>query len=742
MSSQRRSQPDFELEGKKTDSSDHGLNSVSHDESTAPDRGILAYDRERLRARVALRTGSPKPSARLSLRVVDSKTSSTLPPNIKRPRLSGTLPRTSTVKQSSLKLTSSTRASILPQSSLRTKSPIRQPPWGAPTIRTPAYHEEKPLKRKSISNITQEATKLQPSPSLPKRQCTIRYAIAELLALRPAFYHVPGRLRHAEIPSSRGSEQTVVHHEPIQALTHATGVYGQHFPVLPGDKLISINGNMHAASSTNLTSMAPLMYNLPSIFASEGWYVDSVQNDHTQTQSLDSPTKKRNKDCSSEDQAASVEDLESRIRSALSNRGRRRSILGTSRNLRSVRWDPSILKEGSENSPLPSSDVLHNVDEDAKHTSQGPPKDVESSTELGAKPTNTKRKKQRREFYEYMKSITELKKGDRKKLQQLLEALTNVDTDESSNSESDRERTPRKAIRVSRKTLDTKLNPAALPFRKIYSSFPDYTSTDVSKVQAVSSQGATTSLHNAENQNPHSPLWVKATDFVPTTAQQDTGLRNKTRRSASPHAELSKTGRATISHKNKHKPTFLSHPPMPFMVLPLPPSSPLSLEREFNIYIPNENDHGREAQAVQWGSSILEKFMEKYPLTGQVQAPSLKAARNTYAANIQQRLEYLLMEQKERKAAGESLLERGGNVQLPDTSFHHMEKQLLKKLKSEIRKDEMERKSREILPLAPGLKFILNTIRNPVVERVSEASTCVDSAHSTEYAEGEIGRFS
>lgn len=77
---------------------------------------------------------------------------------------------------------------------------------------------------------------------------------------------------------------------------------------------------------------------------------------------------------------------------------------------------------------------------------------------------------------------------------------------------------------------------------------------------------------------------------------------------------------------------------------------------------PNDGGPGRVAQALtpEWAEMRLKSFMEKYPLTGTlrdapiVQAPVLPAravpASNPAAAEIQQQLEIILLEKKERKA--------------------------------------------------------------------------------------------
>jgi hypothetical protein len=65
-----------------------------------------------------------------------------------------------------------------------------------------------------------------------------------------------------------------------------------------------------------------------------------------------------------------------------------------------------------------------------------------------------------------------------------------------------------------------------------------------------------------------------------------------------------------------------------------------------------EGGHGREAKAVDpaWAKSILEKFAAKHPLTGTLKPAPLGLAEGRQAAAIQQRLEYLLLQKKDKKA--------------------------------------------------------------------------------------------
>ena len=61
---------------------------------------------------------------------------------------------------------------------------------------------------------------------------------------------------------------------------------------------------------------------------------------------------------------------------------------------------------------------------------------------------------------------------------------------------------------------------------------------------------------------------------------------------------------------------------------------------------------GREAKSIDptWANSILETFTARYPLTGHLKMASPSESKGRLAAAIQQRLEFLLLQEKERKA--------------------------------------------------------------------------------------------
>ena len=72
--------------------------------------------------------------------------------------------------------------------------------------------------------------------------------------------------------------------------------------------------------------------------------------------------------------------------------------------------------------------------------------------------------------------------------------------------------------------------------------------------------------------------------------------------------------------------------------------------------IPCDEEHGRVAQAINpdWAKSIMEKFVVKYPLTGKLKAAPTATAQGRHATVIQQKLEFLLMKEREKKAVAKA----------------------------------------------------------------------------------------
>lgn len=485
-----------------------------------------------------------------------------------------------------------------------------------------------------------------------------------------------------------------------------------------------------------------------------------------------------------DDQAAIVQDLESRIRSALSHRGRRRSFGNTPKNVRSVRWDPAVLATETPGHPIghDTADDINNAPSATKTTSvettampkpilaeeQTVPEEdakqievpLEDKKHVGTPSVpeshTTGARKQKKEFYQYLKSITELKKGDRKKLLQLLEALKNLDSgDDSSDTDAEAQRVRRKNRKTEHAEPKSSLDPTALEFQD---RSPIHAETPIRSALKVPRQRI---IVPTEHRDPNEPIWVRSIDL---NIEGEAHNHKKHNQENEPHLP-SDIFQASPAHKRittrkspsdidsaaaslLQAPYFL--PPAQFVPYtvssaPLLPKLPrgVAISRESTKVnpklpiidlatgrIPDDDGPGREAHVVAWGNLILESFQQKYPLTGVHRAEPPAPIKSTHAATIQQRLEYLLMEQKEKQARGEGLAERSGNLQGSKLvkQIYQAEKDAMKRLKAEIRRDEAQRKLREPKVSASQLKFRMQV---PGIERISEASTCVESVVSS-----------
>jgi hypothetical protein len=116
------------------------------------------------------------------------------------------------------------------------------------------------------------------------------------------------------------------------------------------------------------------------------------------------------------------------------------------------------------------------------------------------------------------------------------------------------------------------------------------------------------------------------------------------------------------NHQRPRLPPIWIHTPKP-MVLLAQPVVPVvaTFERPQPMRTPNpivkpeamvDDGNGRETKVIapHWANSIMEKFVAKYPLTGTVKAAAPVDSKKRHAAAIQQRLEYLLMQEREKKA--------------------------------------------------------------------------------------------
>lgn len=105
-----------------------------------------------------------------------------------------------------------------------------------------------------------------------------------------------------------------------------------------------------------------------------------------------------------------------------------------------------------------------------------------------------------------------------------------------------------------------------------------------------------------------------------------------------------------------------SHPAP--IVEPVPTTRKLRPYKLRPIFRPSEmipqDGHGREAKALNpaWAGSILESFIAKYPLTGKLKAAAPARTQGRLAATIQQRLEYLLMETREKKGLEKKMADK------------------------------------------------------------------------------------
>lgn len=357
-----------------------------------------------------------------------------------------------------------------------------------------------------------------------------------------------------------------------------------------------------------------------------------------------------------DEQAAIVQDLECRIRSALSHRGRRKSF-GTPK-VRSVRWDPAVLPpmaqdtaESIKDTPIVVEAIIMEEnatarltlpEEDAKgveipieenhvdtpsaseyqphpeEPSQTPHSENESHHE---KSHTTSRKKQKKEFYQYMKSITELKRGDRKKLLQLLEALKNLDSD-SSDTDTESQLVRRKNKKVEHAEPKSGLDPTAIAF---HDHSPFHADATIRPALKVPRQRL---IIPTEHHDPNEPIWVKSVDLK-FDAQERGHKKHNQENEPQPQVDVFRIMPYTVSSA-----PFLSKVYMPREITKVNPKLPiidLATGR-----IPVDDGPGREAHVVAWGNLILDSFQQKYPLTGVQRAEPPAPIKSTHAATIQQ----------------------------------------------------------------------------------------------------------
>jgi hypothetical protein len=184
-------------------------------------------------------------------------------------------------------------------------------------------------------------------------------------------------------------------------------------------------------------------------------------------------------------QSSSGEDVESKFRSIFARQRthaeRRHNILNGSSSIKSVRWDPAIVSHGPiiaggykdsrhtenrEASALPhpaflegnsNADVGLDNSFEQKKTS-GPPEDSQ---------TATARRNLDASLEEFAKTISQMKKGDRSKIQKLLEALKNIDSGDEPKTDTSLEEEKHSDKPASSKFSMKGLNPLAPSFRDL-----------------------------------------------------------------------------------------------------------------------------------------------------------------------------------------------------------------------------------------------------------------------------------
>lgn len=283
-------------------------------------------------------------------------------------------------------------------------------------------------------------------------------------------------------------------------------------------------------------------------------------------------------------------DLENRIRSALSRR--RRPIAQSGPIIhKNVRWDPAIVSYGSPK-PIPEPDS----------TIEKPIADFESMS-----------LKNRSGLQDCVKTICSLKRHERFKLRELLDALSKMDSPSIVHPEP---------------TIETKtrLNPRAPEFQALVSLRAHDRPEKLNDCNAWSTLPILKSPHRSILP----PIWIRASKPISLLcARTDPVLPI-----VDPLPTIQKDQHISV------RPTISGH-----SVRLLP-----SVAHRVST-IDLEDGHGREAKAIDpiWAKSILDRFIAMYPLTGKVKAAAPAESKGRLAAAIQQRLEYLLMQEREKK---------------------------------------------------------------------------------------------
>jgi hypothetical protein len=331
---------------------------------------------------------------------------------------------------------------------------------------------------------------------------------------------------------------------------------------------------------------------------------------------------------------------------------------------KSVRFDPAIISLGPEKRDVKSksaverSPALHSEATIRDHTAKTDEKGVSK-------------------LIESIKTILALERHDRGRLQILLDALNSIEnnvskvhatstTEKSLNPHAPEFcsslRSPPREIRDSVTTGSCTLPATPTPKRaslppawmQPYNCVPglNYMADPIDCIgpAAQEPRQAWTSNHNPEidlltqpiYQQERPPIWVQNPQIAPNFL--DLPLFH-----AAPMIQALQPARSIECKTSTH---LLDEPlvdSVPVIFQP-PPG-----RKSIPIIDPSPNTdcgHGREAKAVdtRLGKRILEKFAAKYPLTGKLKAAPAADSKGRFAAAIQQRLEYLLMQEREKKA--------------------------------------------------------------------------------------------
>ncbi|KAK2625796.1 hypothetical protein QTJ16_005108 [Diplocarpon rosae] len=448
------------------------------------------------------------------------------------------------------------------------------------------------------------------------------------------------------------------------------------------------------------------------------------------------------------DGESSDEGLESKMKDLLSRREPNRRMRRPE--VKSVKWDPAILDCG----PLTS--ITNKLKVDTDRTPDFPSQQrVKRST-----------KDWENNFDDLAEMASELKRGDRRILQKLLEALKHVESSDDStviiNRQKDRKQStkdeaavaPGTAKATKEGTSSSKLNPAA----PVYRNSTDIKARMSPRKENLPHGGGQWPL-NVRRKRPHSasdetlesqdiakaskyiPPALRARNILPTSSTKQEPIWINTSRPLQFFTDKSDDGQGPCTqlpgllndwllnssvdpditlqsaieaqdrqmalddqkiglqvqplvstwlpsmpfeqlqdptlpqswwphldcqpfvHNLRPLPDWCAMPIAPVSIIPLPFSQlktfPPQLSKNVKppVRIPRETESGRTAATLEpaWATQVLDRFTEKYPLTGKVIPPAApsplsKPSRlGKNASEIQQKLEELLLYQKEKK---------------------------------------------------------------------------------------------